>query len=220
MKQILIVDDDSEVRENLEEILNDEGYLTKTASSGRAAIEKSQKNQFDLILLDYMMPEQTGMDVLSDLKRINPMSKIVMITAFASIENAVEAIKKGAHEYLAKPFKIDQLILLIRQLSEEIRFEEQIQKTDMEDTLSTLSNSIRRETIRMFRKRTQLRLMEITRELKIEDHTKVVFHLRSLKQAGLIKQEKNKSYILTLEGKNILKCLDLMENFMADNSLP
>lgn len=220
MKQILIVDDDPEVRENIEEILNDEGYITKSASSGKAAIEESQKHQFDLILLDYMMPEQTGLDVLSELKRINPMAKIIMITAFASIENAVEAIKKGANEYLAKPFKIDQLILLIRQLSEEIRFEKQIRRTDMEDTLSTLSNSIRRETIRMFRKRPQLRLMEITRELKIEDHTKVVFHLRSLKQAGLIKQEKDKSYILTLEGKNILKCLDLMENFMADSSLP
>ncbi len=220
MKQILIVDDDPEVRANLEEILNDEGYITKTASSGKTAIEKSQKHQFDLVLLDYMMPEQTGIDALSELRRINPMSKIIMITAFASIENAVEAIKKGAHEYLAKPFKIDQLILLIRQLSEEIRFEEQIKKTDMEDTLSTLSNSIRRETIRMFRERSKLRLMEITRELKIEDHTKVVFHLRSLKQAGLIKQEKDKSYILTLEGKNILKCLDLMENFMADTSIP
>ncbi len=219
MKQILIVDDDSEVRENIEEILNDEGYITKSASSGKGAIEESQKHQFDLILLDYMMPEQTGIDVLSELKRINPMSKIIMITAFASIENAVEAIKKGAHEYLAKPFKIDQLVLLIRQLSEEIRFEKQIRKTDMEDTLSTLSNSIRRETIRMFRKRPQLRLMEIARELKIEDHTKVVFHLRSLKQAGLIKQEKDKSYMLTIEGKNILKCLDLLENFMADSSI-
>ncbi len=215
MKKILIVDDDKEVRDNLEEILNDEGYSTQTAASARQALEQSGKDRFHVILLDYMMPERTGLDVLSELKRVNPKSKIIMITAFATIESAVEAIKKGASEYISKPFKIDQLLVLIRQMLEELKFEQQIEKTQMEDTLSCLSNSIRRQTMRMFRNKKQLRMMEITRELKIDDHTKVVFHLRSLKQAGLLSQNKDKLYYLSKEGKNILKCLDLLENFMT-----
>ncbi len=217
MTNILIVDDDDEVRENLEEILNDERYSTWTAISAKDALEQAKKRKFEIILLDYMMPDQTGIDVLSDLKRANPKSKIIMITAFATIENAVNAIKKGASEYISKPFKIDQLLVLIRQVLEEIRFEKRIEKTQMEETLSSLSNSIRRETMRMFRTRKTLRLMEITRELKIEDHTKVVFHLKSLKQSGILDQNEEKLYQLTLEGKNILKCLDLMENFMAEH---
>lgn len=216
MKEILIVDDDDEVRENLEEILNDDGYSTQTAVSALDALDKVSKKKFEVILLDYMMPDKTGLDILSELKRANPKSKIIMITAFATIENAVDAIKKGANEYISKPFKIDQLLVLIRQVLEEIRFEKKIEKSPMEETLSSLSNSIRRETMRMFRTRKTLRLMEITRELKIDDHTKVVFHLRSLKQAGIIDQDKKKLYHLTSEGKNVLTCLDLLENFMAE----
>ncbi len=215
MKKILIVDDDKEVRDNLEEILNDEGYSTQTAASARQALKQSGKDRFHVILLDYMMPERTGLDVLSELKRVNPKSKIIMITAFATIESAVEAIKKGASEYISKPFKIDLLLVLIRQMLEELKFEQQIEKTQMEDTLSCLSNSIRRQTMRMFRNKKQLRMMEITRELKIDDHTKVIFHLRSLKQAGLLSQDKDKLYFLSAEGRNVLKCLDLLENFMT-----
>ena len=216
MKKILIVDDDAEVRGNLEEILKDEGYSTRTARSAEDALVRVKEGGVDVILLDYLMPDKTGIDVLPELKRAAPQSKIIMITAFATIENAVDAIKKGAHEYIAKPFKIDQLLVLIRQVLEEIQFEKQIKKTKMEDTLSSLSNSIRREIMRLFRTQKKLRLMEIARKLKIDDHTKVVFHLRSLKQSGILEQNKGKTYYLTAEGKNILNCLDLLENFMVE----
>lgn len=216
MKKILVVDDDQEVRENLEEILHDQGYVTCSSASAEDALAKAGMEFFQVILLDYMMPEKTGLDILAELKKISPRSKIIMITAFATVENAVEAIKKGANEYIAKPFKIEQLLVLIRQALEEIRFEEQIKKTQMEETLSSLANSIRRQIMRMFKRQDKLRLVEITRELKIDDHTKVIFHLKSLKLSGLIEQTEKKSYYLTSEGRNILRCLDFMENFMID----
>lgn len=216
MKKILVVDDDQEVRENLEEILHDQGYVTCSSAIAEDALAKAGMEFFQVILLDYMMPEKTGLDILAELKKISPRSKIIMITAFATVENAVEAIKKGANEYIAKPFKIEQLLVLIRQALEEIRFEEQIKKTQMEETLSSLANSIRRQIMRMFKRQDKLRLVEITRELKIDDHTKVIFHLKSLKLSGLIEQTEKKSYYLTSEGRNILRCLDFMENFMID----
>ena len=128
MKNILIVDDDSEYRENLKEILDNAGYPNDMAESVKIALEKLGTQHFDIILLDFMMPEIDGINALGEIKKISPYSKIIMITAFASIENAVRAIKKGACQYISKPFKIEALLLMIKQVTEELRFEKNIKK--------------------------------------------------------------------------------------------
>ena len=216
MNKILIVDDDVEYRENLKEILDNAGYFNDMAGSAKEAMEKLNEQQFDVILLDFMMPGIDGINALGKIKRINPNSKIIMITAFASIENAVTAIKKGASEYISKPFKIEALLLMIKQAIEELRFEGDIKKLNLEGTLSSLSNSIRREIIRMFQTSKKIRLMETVRKLKIEDHTKVVFHLRTLKEARIIKQDKKRTYLLTKEGKKVLECLKMLDNYLSE----
>ncbi|MBU1341027.1 MAG: response regulator [Proteobacteria bacterium] len=216
MNRVLIVDDDIEYRENVKEILDEAGYPNDMAGSAKEALEKLVVQQFDVILLDFMMPGIDGINAIEKFKKIRPNSKIIMITAFASIENAVTAIKKGASEYISKPFKIDALLLMIKQVIEEFRFEGDIKKLKLEGTLSSLSNSIRREIIRLFHANKKIRLMETARKLDIEDHTKLIFHLKSLKDAKIIKQDEQRAYLLTKEGKKVLECLNILDQYLSE----
>ena len=216
MSKILIVDDDKEYRENLKEILDNEGYPNDMAGSAKQAMQKLGDQQFDVVLLDFMMPGIDGINALGEFKKISPNSKIIMITAFASIENAVVAIKKGASEYISKPFKIEALLLMIKQVIEELRFEGNIKKLKLEGTLSSLSNSIRREIIRLFQTSKKIRLMETARKLDIEDHTKLIFHLKTLREAKILRQDMKHAYMLTKEGKKVLECLNILDNYLSD----
>ena len=216
MSKILIVDDDKEYRENLKEILDNAGYPNDMAGSAKQAMQKLGDQQFDVVLLDFMMPGIDGINALGEFKKISPNSKIIMITAFASIENAVVAIKKGASEYISKPFKIEALLLMIKQVIEELRFEGNIKKLKLEGTLSSLSNSIRREIIRLFQTSKKIRLMETARKLDIEDHTKLIFHLKTLRAAKILRQDMKHAYMLTKEGKKVLECLNILDNYLSD----
>ena len=215
MKKVLIVDDDAELRSTLSEILKGAGYHIDEASSGKEAIDKIASKDFDIALLDLMMPKMNGIETLTELKKITPKTKVIMITAFATVENAVDAIKKGASDYISKPFRIEELLTTIRRVIEEGRFEEGITKLDLDYTLSSLANPIRRNILRLLNSRKSMRLMELVRELGIEDHTKVVFHLKVLKESGIIEQDKDKSYSLTEEGERILSGLKILENYLS-----
>ncbi len=214
MNRILIVDDDAELRENLSEVLKEAGYHTEGASSGKEAVEKCGSGEFDVVLLDFMMPKMSGIETLIELRRVSSRTKIIMVTAFATVENAVDAIKKGASDYISKPFKIDELLTTVRRVIEEAKFEEDIKNLDLDHTLNSLSNPIRRRVIRMLNDRSRMRLMEITRELEIEDHTKVVFHLKMLKESGIVTQDEDKAYTLTKEGEKTLDCLRILEDYL------
>ena len=215
MKKILIVDDDREFRNHLIEVLKEEGYRMDSASSTKEAYEKLSAVEFDIVLLDYMMPKQSGIDAIYEIKRLRPKIKVIMITAFASIENAIDVIKKGASDYISKPFKIDNLLLAIRRVLEEAKFEEGVKKMDLDHTLGTLASPIRRNILKLLRDREDIHLMEITRDLGIEDHTKVVFHLKMLKEAGIIDQGKGGTYFLSKEGIRKIEGLKTLERFLT-----
>ncbi len=214
MKKILIVDDDAEFRSYLVDILEGEGYRTESAASAKEAIALGEAEEFDIVLLDFMMPKMSGIDALLELRKQRPRTKVIMITAFATVENAVDAIRKGASDYIAKPFKIHDLLTTVRRVLEEAKFEESIKKLDFDQALSSIASPIRRSILKLMQTREHVRLMEITRELGIEDHTKVVFHLRILKEAGIIEQDSEKTYSLTPEGMKTLDCLKTMENML------
>ncbi len=215
MKKILIVDDDAELRSTLTEILGEAGYRIDKAASGREALDKIHSADFDIILLDLMMPGMNGMEVLSEVRKTRPRIKVIIITAFATVNNAVDAIKKGASDYISKPFKIEELLAIVRRVIEEARFENGIRKLDLENTLNSLSNPIRRDILQLLHIRHEMRLMEITRKLDIEDHTKVVFHLKLLKESGIIKQNKEKSYFLTKEGEKMIELLKFLDSYLS-----
>jgi len=214
MKKILIVDDDAEFRLNLTEVLTGAGYQAESAASAQEAIARSEGEEFDIILLDFMMPKMNGIDSLITLRRLRPKTKVIMITAFATVENAVDAMKRGASDYISKPFKIEALLTTVRRVLEEARFEACVNNLDLDRTLSSLANPIRRNIIKLLHARENMRLMEITRELGIDDHTKVIFHLRLLKEAGIVQQDKEKSYSLAKEGTKTIDCLRMLEDYL------
>ena len=214
MKKILIVDDDTEIRKNLSEIMTGAGYWTQEAASGREVVEKATAEDFDVILLDLIMPNMNGSDVLAELRRVSPRSRVIIVTAFATIDNAVNAIKRGASDYMSKPFKIEDLLMRVRRVLEEARIDPCAVKGGLDCMLSSLSNPIRRTIMQLLFLRSSIRLMELVRELKIEDHTKVIFHLKILREAGIIDQDEGKSYSLTREGTRALDCLKVLENYL------
>ncbi|MCL5062081.1 MAG: response regulator [Nitrospirae bacterium] len=138
-RKILIVDDEEVIRTNLSELLKENGYFTDAAVSGRQAIERVTYGDFDIVLLDLMMPVMDGMETLKEIKKIRPKTKVIMITAFATVENAVDAIKNGANDYIPKPYIANELLSTIRRVIEEARFEENLKKLKIEETLFFLS---------------------------------------------------------------------------------
>ncbi|MCB0349765.1 MAG: sigma-54-dependent Fis family transcriptional regulator, partial [Bdellovibrionales bacterium] len=110
MKQrILVVDDEESIREFLEIMLRKEGYEVTTACDGEQAIDLFKKKSFDMVISDMQMPKVTGLELLKHIKDQSPDTIFFMITAFATAETAVEAMKIGAYDYITKPFKIDEV---------------------------------------------------------------------------------------------------------------
>lgn len=214
MKKILIVDDDPEIRANLTEIFNDAGYEAMTVASGQEAIDMAVNEQFDVILLDLIMPKMSGIDVLVELRKVTPWSRVIILTAFATRDNAIEAIKKGASDFIYKPFKIEELLIKVRQVIEEASFETPDSSPELDFILGSLSNVTRRKIIRLLHLKKTMRLTEIAKELGIEDHAKVLFHLQLLKRAKLIEQSQQKVYSLTIEGEKLNEYLKLLERYL------
>jgi DNA-binding response OmpR family regulator len=207
---LLVVDDDQELRENICEILSDAGFTVTPAASGEAALDCLEQQAFDVVLLDLIMPGMDGKEVLPLIKRQSPSVRVIMITAFATIENAVSAMRKGADDYLTKPFKVDELLTAVRRCLEEARLQQCHSVIDVEDTFNCLSNVMRREILYLLAREGRLRFMDMTRKLEVEDHTKVNFHLKVLRDARFIEQDARKFYILSKEGRKVVACLQVV----------
>ena len=210
MHNILVVDDDPELRENIREILDDAGFAVTVAASGEEALDCLERQAFDVILLDLIMPGLGGKEVLPLIKRQSPSVKAIMITAFATIENAVSAMRKGADDYLTKPFKVDELLMAVRRCLEEARLQKCHSVIDVEDTFNCLANVMRREILFLLAREGKLRFMDIARKLEVEDHTKVNFHLKVLRDARFIEQDARKLYVLSKEGLKVLDCVQVV----------
>lgn len=115
---ILIVEDGQSQREMLRDFMASEGHSVREAQNGQEAIDRVMAGHVDLVLLDYKMPGMDGMEVLNRLKSINPAIDVIMITAFGTIETAVEAMKQGALDYITKPVDLDELSILIDRIAE------------------------------------------------------------------------------------------------------
>ena len=111
---ILVIDDEDIMREILDALLTREGYRVRLAASGHEGIELAKSTPFDAAIVDVMMPGMGGIDTLDELKKIDDELPVLMITAFASIETAISAMKRGAFDYINKPFKNDEVLVVVR----------------------------------------------------------------------------------------------------------
>jgi two-component system, NtrC family, response regulator PilR len=121
VEKILVVDDEQSLREVLSIMLKRAGYAVTIAMDGEDAVELLQKEIFDLVITDLRMPKVDGMEVLKAVKSASPETVVLIITAFASADSAVEAMKQGAYDYLTKPFQVDEVQLIIRNALEKRR---------------------------------------------------------------------------------------------------
>jgi len=206
MKNVLVIEDDNKMRDGLVEILKDEGYNVDSAENGSLGLDKTKKKDFDVVLTDLIMPVMGGMEVLREIKHMKPKTSVIIITAFGTIENAVEALKVGATDYITKPFKIDEVQTKIRKVLAETEFEKVPLLLDS-DVIKAISNPIRKNTIKLLDKAGKLKFTEIKNMLKIDDATKLSFHLRILKSYNVIEQDSDKIYMLTPSGKKLMESL-------------
>jgi DNA-binding NtrC family response regulator len=109
-KKALVIDDEQIVLESVSALLTDEGFEVDVSLDGRQGLDWAIERNYDVVLTDIRMPDIGGMKVLRDVKRINPTLPVIMITGYASIESAVQAMKLGAAEYIEKPFEPEQLL--------------------------------------------------------------------------------------------------------------
>lgn len=106
---VLVVDDDSEMRALLLDVLRNEGYDVAEAKDGTEAVLALRARKFDVILMDKNMPGPSGLDLLPGLRRVCPRSQVILMTAFGDVPSYMEAVEKGAVEYLFKPFRMEEM---------------------------------------------------------------------------------------------------------------
>lgn len=111
--RILIIDDEADIRESLETLLSLEGYQTECAVNGTDGLQKMDRGLYDLVLLDLMMPDRSGLEVLEDVRQRDRDTPIFLLTAYGSVNVAVEAMKRGANDYFSKPWDNDKLLIEI-----------------------------------------------------------------------------------------------------------
>jgi len=116
--RILLVDDDADIRETMVTLLTMNDYSVTSVADGQSAIEEVKKEKFNIVITDLMMPKMTGIDVIKNLKAIDPDLQCIVITGYATVSTAVDAMKAGAYDYLMKPFNGSEVLMLLKRVME------------------------------------------------------------------------------------------------------
>lgn len=140
--RILIVDDNKDLREILEEYLKDGGDITEGADNGKEALLKHNRNPYDLVITDLNMPEMSGIELMKTIRKDTDMTEFIIITGYASIDSAVETIKIGAYDYIVKPFRMEELKVVVKNAKDKIKLKKI--NTQLFDKLKSFYNEIER----------------------------------------------------------------------------
>lgn len=125
--RILIVDDEPSNLKILGEELRDRGYTVETANDGSGALNKAETSRPDLIILDFMMPGVSGLDVLRELRKKGNDTPVIMITAYSTVDRAVQAMKEGAYDFITRPFEPDHMALVVQKALERERLRREVE---------------------------------------------------------------------------------------------
>ena len=118
--ELLIIDDDKDLLSILGDTFKEENYSVTLCSNGSEALKKCNTEVFDLIISDIMLPGATGLEILREAKKSRPEIIVILITGYASLETAIEAIREGAYDYITKPFKLEQIKITVRNALDKI----------------------------------------------------------------------------------------------------
>lgn len=113
--RIIVIDDDENIRRVLVTALEEEGYVVDTAQSGGQAIQKSNTNFYNLALIDIRLPDMEGIKLLTEMKETTPKMVKIIVTGYPGLQNAIEAVNRGADGYVVKPFKTEDLLKTVRE---------------------------------------------------------------------------------------------------------
>ncbi|MGE5275767.1 MAG: sigma-54-dependent transcriptional regulator [Acidobacteriota bacterium] len=130
--RVLVVDDEEVIRDVLESLLEREGWSVTTAANAAEALETFENDPHDVVLLDLMLPDRPGLEVLRELRRRDPDAVVVIVTAYSSIEGAIQAMKEGAFHYIPKPFQNQEVLLTVRKGAEARRLTEENRRLKQE----------------------------------------------------------------------------------------
>src|SRR5579871_1800866 len=122
---ILIIDDETAIRESLETLLEFEGYRVESAETGEQGLAKIGEHPFDLVLLDFALPDRNGLEILADIRDRDPQLAVIMITAYGTVDNAVRAMQSGAANFIQKPWDNEKLLADVRAAVARRRAEEE-----------------------------------------------------------------------------------------------
>jgi DNA-binding NtrC family response regulator len=149
--KILIIDDEVIALRNLEHVMKKEGYDVTGTTKGQQALKLIEENRFDIVLTDLKMDKVDGMQILKRCKELYPDTEVIMITGYATVQTAIQAIKKGAYDYIAKPFKLDEVRVTVREAIEKVKLKqenaqlrEQIEKFEGKVKLITQSPAMQK----------------------------------------------------------------------------
>ena len=126
LKKVLVVDDEANVRHMMRMLLEKEGYSAGEAGDGREGLKALESEPYDFVLCDIRMPNMDGLEFLAEAKRTRPDATFIMMSAFGTIERAIEAMKAGAYDYISKPFKTDEIVLTLRKAEERMKLIEEV----------------------------------------------------------------------------------------------
>jgi diguanylate cyclase (GGDEF)-like protein len=170
--KVLVVDDAPDTLEIIQKLLRYEGYDVTVASTGEEGVKKVEEERPDVVLMDINLPGIDGAEALKQIRMINPHQGVVMLTAFATVENAIYALKEGAFDFLKKPFENEHLIHTVNQcleqyktLREKENLEEEVRRLSITDDLTGLYNhrhffkTLEAELVRLKRQKTSLSLL-------------------------------------------------------------
>lgn len=170
--KVLIVDDVPDTLEIIQKLLRYEGYDVMTASTGEEGVEKVKEEKPEVVLMDINLPGFDGNEALRRIREINPIQCVIMLTAYATVDNAVQALKEGASDFIKKPFENEHLIHIVNQclekyltLKEKEKLEEEVRRLSITDDLTGLYNhrhffkTLESELVRMRRQKTSLSLL-------------------------------------------------------------
>ena len=142
MKKIMVVEDESTLREGIVTAFQDRGWYVFSAANGEEALQRLEQEAFELVVTDYQMPGVNGIEVLKRCKQLSENTVVLMMTAFGTVESAVEAMRCGAHDYILKPFDLDELELKVERALEHRRMLAKIEAYDREMIIPRFENIV------------------------------------------------------------------------------